>query len=145
MLRKNLPSGATADIREVADVTERQRRPIKRMQAKLGANGEFLSAVKAAQDLKGGDDVELTPAEQSAIAAGMGSAFDDLESLNDLLVAALVAGWSYDFPVSEDACQDLPGRDLDALREAVSPYMAQLLPGFEPSPEPESPIVPSSV
>lgn len=143
MLRIDLPSGATADVRDVADVTERMRRPLKRTQAKLGANGEFLTAVKAAQDLKG-DDADLTPSEQSAIAAGMGSAFDDLESLNDLLVAAMVAGWSYGFPVSEDACQDLPGRDLDALREAVTPYMAQLMPGFEASPEVDSPIVPSS-
>ncbi len=144
MIRVNLPSGGWADIRDVADVTERQRRPIKRAQSKLGANGEFLAAVKAAQDLKG-DETELTPAEQSEIAAGLGSAFDDLEELNDLLVAALVAGWSYGDVVTADACQDIPGRDLDALREAVTPYMAQLMPGFEPSPDPDSPTGPSTV
>ena len=142
MIHLSLPSGATADIRDVADVTERARRPLRRVQAKLGANAEFAEAVSTAQKLKGAD-ADLTQAEQLQIAAGLGAAFDDLESLNDLLVAALVAGWSFEFPVSADACQDLPGRDLDALREAVSPYLPSLLPGFEPTPDPDSPIAPS--
>jgi hypothetical protein len=144
MQRKNLPSGAWADIREVADVTERARRPIKRVQAKLAANGDFRAAVEAAEESTD-DGSEMSVADQMAIAEGMGSAFDDLELMNDLLVAALVAGWSYEFPVSTDAVQDLPGRDLDALREAVSPLLSQLMPGFEPSPEASSPIVPSTV
>lgn len=142
MNRHTLPSGATVDIREVADVTERMRRPIKRVQSQLGANADFVAAVATAQAIKGNGD-DLSPAEQLSIAAGMGAAFDDLENLNDLLVAAMTAGWSYDFPVSADACQDIPGRDLDALRELCSPYLAQLLPGFEPDPDPASPIVPS--
>lgn len=142
MNRITLPSGATADIREVADVTERARRPIKRVQANLGGNAAFVGAVDTAKALKG-DEAELTQAEQLSIAAGMGAAFDDLEKLNDLLVVAMVAGWSYDFSVSEDAVQDVPGRDLDALREAVSPFLAELLPGFEPTPDPASPTEPS--
>lgn len=151
MIHLNLPSGATADIRAVADVTERSRRPIKRIQSKLGANAEFTAAVSTAQTIqskakaKGKEDAPLSAKDQLSIAAGMGSAFDDLELLNDLLVTAMVAGWSYDFPVSADACQDLPGRDLDALREACSPYLAQLLPGFEPTPDADSPTDPSSV
>lgn len=143
MIRHTLPSGATADIRDVADVTERGRRPIKRVQSRLGANGEFLSAVNTAQALQAAGTDELTPEAQVTVAAGMGSAFDDLEALNDLLVVALVAGWSYEFPVTADSCQDLPTRDLDALREIVAPYMAQLLPGFEPDPDPASPTAPS--
>jgi hypothetical protein len=73
----------------------------------------------------------------------MGEAFDLLEELNDALVAALVAGWSYGFVVSADAVQDLPGRDLDALRTAVAPFLAQLNPDFEPSPDAASPSVAS--
>lgn len=139
MKRICLPSGATADLREVADVTERQRRPIKRLQSGLAANSEFMSAVNTAQAAKG----KLSQAKQLEIAAGMGAAFDDLELLNDLLVVAMVAGWSYDFPVSADSVQDLPGRDLDALREECSPYMTQLMPGFDSSPDPDSPTAPS--
>jgi hypothetical protein len=139
-----LPSGATADLRDAADVTERQRRPIKRIQAQLAALPAFVAAVKeaeAAQQVSG----ELTPDQQLAIAGGMGEAFDLLEELNDYLIGAVVRGWSYDFPVSADAAQDLPGRDLDALREACAPYLKALMPNFEPNPDPASPTVPSAV
>lgn len=138
MQRINLPSGATADLREVADVTERQRRPIKRIQTRLAGLPAFVNAVEEAKHQA--DGVDLTPDAQLKIAAGMGEAFDLLEDLNDSLVAALVAGWSYGFPVSVDACQDLSGRDLDALREAVAPFLAQLNPDFDPSPAADSPI-----
>jgi hypothetical protein len=137
MIHLTLPSGATADLREVADVTERQRRPIKRIQTKLAGLPAFTSAVAEAQAQ--GDGIDLTPEQQLRIAAGMGEAFDLLEELNDALVVALVAGWSYGFGVTVDAVQDLPGRDLDALRKAVSPYLAQLNPDFEPNPDPASP------
>lgn len=137
MQRINLPSGATADIRDVADVTERGRRPIKRIQTRLAGLPDFVHAVEEAKSQKDGE--ELTPEQQLTIAAGMGEAFDLLEDLNDALVAAMVAGWSYAFGVSADACQDLPGRDLDALRTAVAPYLSQLNPDFDPSPDPASP------
>ncbi|MDH6108861.1 hypothetical protein P3T36_002992 [Kitasatospora sp. MAP12-15] len=136
-----LPSGATADIRDVADVTERQRRPIKRTQAELAARPAFVGAVKTAE--LAGDS--LTPEQEADIAAGMGDSFELVESLNDFLVAAMVRGWSYGFPVSADAVQDLPGRDLDALRAVCSPYLKDLLPSFEPTPDADSPIVPSGV
>jgi hypothetical protein len=135
-----LPSGATADLRPVADVTERQRRPIKRIQAKLAGMPAFAGAVAEAQ--KAGDAV-LTPDQQLRIAGGMGEAFDLLEDLNDALIVAAVRGWSYDFPVSLDACQDLPGRDLDALRSATAPYMQALMPDFDPTPDADSPTEPS--
>jgi hypothetical protein len=141
MKRIDLPSGATADIREVADVTERQRRPIKRIQTRLAGLPAFVNAIDEAKAQSEGE--ELSPETQLKIAAGMGEAFDLLEELNDSLVAALVAGWSFPFAVSVDAVQDLPGRDLDALRTAVSPYLSQLNPDFDPSPEPESPSVAS--
>lgn len=142
MSHVTLPSGATADLRPAEDITERQRRPIKRIQTLLAGNEGFVKAVKEAQD---SEDEELTQEAQLRIAAGMGDAFELLESLNDYLVAAAVRGWSYGFPVSADAAQDLPGRDLDALREICAPYMGQLSPNFEPSPDADSPSVPSTV
>jgi hypothetical protein len=137
MIHITLPSGNTADLRDVADVTERGRRPIKRIQTKLAGLPAFVNAVEEAKAQKDGAD--LTPDQQLKIAAGMGEAFDLLEELNDALVAALVAGWSYGFAVSADAAQDLPGRDLDALRAAVSPYLSELNPDFDPSADADSP------
>jgi len=138
--RINLPSGAYADLRAVEDVTERQRRPIRRIQAQLTGNAGFLDAVNEAEKAGGAD---MTPDAQRAIAQVMGDAFDPLETLNDLLVLAAVVSWSYPFEPSLDSVQDLPGRDLDALRTAVAPYIAALQPNFEPTPDPASPIVPS--
>jgi hypothetical protein len=143
MQRINLPSGATADLRDVADVTERMRRPVKRLQAKLTAIPEFGAAVREAEAAQKTADGELSPDQQMEIAAGMGAAFDVLEDLNDALCAAMVAGWSFGGAVSADAMQDLPGRDLDALRTACTPFLPQLNPNFEPSPDDASPIEPS--
>lgn len=140
-----LPSGATADLRDAVDVTERQRRPIKRIQAKLAALPSFVAAIKEAEAAQNADGGALTPDQQLAIAGGMGEAFDLLEELNDSLIGAVVRGWSYPFPVSADASQDLPGRDLDALRAACAPYLKDLMPNFEPTPDADSPTVPSGV
>lgn len=140
MKRVNLPNG-WADLREPADVTERGRRPIKRIQSQLAARPVFQSAVATAQRERKGKT--LSQESQLKIAAGMGDAFDLLEDLNDHLVAALVAAWSYEAPVSADAVQDLPGLDLDALREACAPYMQQIMPDFEPTPDADSPTEPS--
>lgn len=143
MIHVTLPSGATADLRAVADVTERQRRPIKRVRAQLAARPAFAAAVKDAQAAEKAAGGELTPEAEMRIAAGMGDAFDLLEELNDCLVAAMVAGWSYAFAVSMDCVQDVPGADLDALRAECAPYLSQLLPEFEASAEADSPTAPS--
>jgi hypothetical protein len=142
-----LPSGATADLRDAVDVTERQRRPIRRIQSQLAGMPAFVAAVKEAEAAQqaAGQDGEISPDVQLKLAAGMGEAFDRLEELNDYLVAAVVRGWSYDFPVSADAAQDIPGRDLDALRAACSPLLREIMPNFEPSPAVDSPTVPSTV
>ncbi|RCH68720.1 hypothetical protein DT019_08580 [Streptomyces sp. SDr-06] len=89
------------------------------------------------------DGAELSPEAELRVAAGMGDAFDLLEELNDALVVALVAGWSYGFAVTLDSVQDVPGEDLDALRKECSPYLAKLLPDFDVSAESDSPIAPS--
>lgn len=140
-----LPSGATADLRDVIDVTERQRRPIRRFQSQLSAMPAFAAAVREAEAVQkaAGDGTDLAPDVQLKLAAGMGEAFDVLESLNDAVVAAMVRGWSFPFPVTADAAQDLPGRDLDALRTACAPFIRELMPNFEPSPDADSPTAPS--
>jgi len=140
MTHVTLPSGATVDLRPVEDITERQRRPIKRVQTQLVRHQEFFAAIEKAQSIESGEsNKKLTKADQDALAAGLGDAFDPLEELNDRLIVAAVRGWSYDFPVEYDSVQDLPGRDLDKLREVVAPYLPQLMPDFSPSKDRQSP------
>jgi hypothetical protein len=134
--------GGWADLRPVCDITERMRRPIKRLSARLTSYPAFMEAVREAEASGGG--ANMTPEEQLKVAATMGDAFDVLEELQDQLVITAVRGWSWDFPVTADAVLDLPTPALDALREAVSPYRNALNPNFAPDPDPASPTEPSS-
>lgn len=135
--RVSLPNGAWADFRPVSDITERMRRPIKKLSTQLTSHPDFVEAVSSAQG------TELTQAEQLKIAGAMGDAFDILEELQDRLVCAAVRGWSFPQEVTPDGLLDLPSAVLDALRENASPYMSALNPSFEPTVE-ESPTVPSN-
>ncbi|MEV6046035.1 hypothetical protein [Streptomyces xanthochromogenes] len=139
--RVPLPGG-WADLRPVCDITERMRRPIKRLSARLSSYPAFMEAIKEAQTK--GDGANLSTEDQMKVAATMGDAFDVLEELQDQLVIAATRGWSWDFPVTADAVLDLPTPALDELRKAVSPYQNALNPDFEPSPDPASPTEPSS-
>jgi hypothetical protein len=139
MIRVTLPSGATADLRPVEDITERQRRPIKRVQTQLAKLSDFGAAIEKAQAIETSGKGKLSKADQDTIAEGLGEAFDPLEELNDRLIVAAVMGWSYPFPVEYDAVLDLPARDLDRLRELVSPYLPQLMPDFSVNKDRETP------
>lgn len=136
--RVALPNGAWADLRPVSDITERMRRPIKKLSTQLGSHPEFVEAVNAAQGK------ELTPAEQLKIAAAMGDAFDVLEELQDRLVCAAVRRWSYEQDITPNDLLDIPSAALDALREYAAPYQSGLNPSFEPTTESDSPTGPSS-
>jgi hypothetical protein len=140
-----LPGGGWADLRPVQDITERYRRPIKKLSTQLLGHSDFAAAVATVQ-ASGKNPADMSEAEQLQVAAGMGSAFDDLEAIQDLLAVAAVRGWSFDaIPVSVDGLLDLPGPALDALRAAVAPYQGALNPNLsEPSPDPASPTEPSS-
>lgn len=134
--------GGWADLRPTCDITERMRRPIKRLSARLTSYPAFLEAIQEAQAK--GDGANLSAEDQLKVAATMGDAFDVLEELQDQLVIAAVRGWSWDFPVTVEAVLDLPTPALDALRKAVAPYQGALNPDFEPNPDPASPTGPSS-
>ncbi|MEV5943646.1 hypothetical protein [Streptomyces sp. NPDC051994] len=134
--------GGWADLRPVCDITERLRRPIKRLSARLASYPAFMEAIQEAEAK--GDGANMSAADQLKVAATMGDAFDVLEELQDQLVVAAVRGWSWDFPVTVEAVLDLPTPALDELRRAVSPYQSALNPNFEPNPDPASPTEPSS-
>ena len=136
--RFTLPSGATADLREACDITERHRRPIRHLRTQVARMTEFADALEKAQKAEAAGK-KLSKADKDALADGLGEAMGPLEELNDRLCVAAVAGWSYDFPVTLDNLLDIPARDLDALREAVTPYMAELFPDFSPSKDKDSP------
>lgn len=136
--RVALPNGAWADFRPVSDITERMRRPIKKLSTQLASHPDFVEAVNSAQGK------ELSQTEQLKIAGAMGDAFDVLEELQDRLVCAAVRGWSFPQEVTPDGLLDLPSAVLDSLREYASPYQSALNPNFEPTTESASPTGPSN-
>jgi hypothetical protein len=136
--RVGLPNGGWADFRPVSDITERMRRPIKKLSTQLASHPEFVTAVQSAQGK------EMTQTEQLQIAAAMGDAFDVLEELQDRLVCAAVRGWSFPQEVTPDGLLDIPSAALDALREHAAPYQTGLNPSFEPTTESETPTGPSN-
>ncbi|MFJ2399859.1 hypothetical protein ACIOUE_01045 [Streptomyces xanthochromogenes] len=139
--RVPLPGG-WADLRPVCDITERMRRPIKRLTARLTSYPAFLEAIKEAQEK--GTAEHLSADDQLKIAASIGDAFDVLQELQDQLVVAAVRGWSWDFAVTPENVLDLPTAALDELHQVVAPYQNALNPNFQPDPDPASPTEPSS-
>lgn len=144
--RHQLPGGAWADLRDPAEVPERLRRPVRRIQMLLAKDPAFSGVVQAAKD-KGIQAMEDVTEDQAvAMAADMGEdAIDRMDQLNDLLVISRVAGWSYEAPVSMEALQDLPGAVYDRLRELCADGAMESGPDFSPSTDPESPTAPSTV
>lgn len=115
-----LPDGGWALLREPEAVPERLRRPVN---AHAVALQDFVNA-----------DGEVTAMSPTVLAA--------LEDMNDRLVVALVAEWSFDAPITLEAVLDLPGAVYDALRAAVTPLAVRMMPDFDPTPDPASPTSP---
>ena len=145
MQRKNLKSGAWADLREPADVPERLRRPVRRIQMLLAQNTAFSGVVKdaAAKGAASVRDIAEDQAVQMVTAMGE-QAFDLMDQLNDRAVLARVAGWSFGPDVTLDALLDLTAGDYDELRELCADGALDSGPDFSPSQAEDSPTGPST-
>lgn len=143
--RKALTAGGWADLRDVADIPERLRRPIRRMQMRLAANPAFADVVKDAGDHGIATLKDLSEDQAVAMMSAMGDgAFELMDDLNDRAVIARVAGWSYGGDVTVEALQELPGAVYDELRELCADGVLDTGPDFGPSPDPDSPTAPSN-
>lgn len=121
-----LPDDGWALLRDPAKVPERLRRPVTSLATRLQPQIRALQAVADAER-----DGDLTA-----------DAVDRFEELNDLAIVALVAEWSYDFPISVETVGDLPGDAYDELRRATAKQALALIPDFSPDPDPASPTGP---
>ncbi|MFI1520648.1 hypothetical protein [Kitasatospora cineracea] len=148
--RVPLAGGAWADLRPVQDIRERARRPIRAKTMQLLADAEFTSTIQGA--LKDGITAQsITDEDKRRIGASVSpQMMAVLEEVQDLLLVAVVRGWSFldedgqPVPVSTDGILDLPGPALDELKRTVAPYQSALNPNLsEPSPDPASPTGPS--
>ncbi|MGW1892146.1 hypothetical protein ACWCP6_18080 [Streptomyces sp. NPDC002004] len=142
--RHQMPGDGWVDLRAVADVSERLRRPIRAIQMRLAANPAFEGVIQAAQK-KGVESLDdISEAEAVKMVTQMGDAADLMDELNDRLIISRVAGWSYGDDVTMDALQDLPGPVYDKLKEMCAEGALTNGPDFSPSQDPASPTEPST-
>lgn len=121
-----LPGEQWADFRDGEEVTEKHRRKI------LTKNADLARAVKA---IENGDDPEriLSAAELQGV-----------NEAQDALIIALLKGWSYELPLSEESLLELPGKAYDQLKKESAPEIGKILPDFSVDTDPDSPTVPSN-
>jgi hypothetical protein len=134
-----LPDGGWALLRDPQNITERQRRPLNRLQARVaGSAVGALIAHKATMT-----DVEFEEESRKILGS---EDFALLDELNDALIGVLVDSWSYDSEPSADAALDLPGPVYEALKNECAKHVTALAPQFTPvdAENPESPTAPSA-
>jgi len=121
MNKVNLPDGGWAVLRDPETVTERQRRPLVRLQRR--------TIMKSASALAGLDLDKMTPADAlTKLAPTLSDEdFDALEDIDDMVIVTLVDSWSYEQPVTVDGSLDLPSKARSALLEECRPLMSRLL------------------
>lgn len=121
----DLPDGAWALLRDPAKVPERLRRPVLTLTTRLNPQ------IKAMRDNPGDEGVVLDA-----------DVLERFEDLNDLVIVALVAEWSFELPISIESVGDLPGDAYDLLRRESAKAIKELLPDFSPNPDPAGPTGP---
>lgn len=126
--KADLPSGGWVTFRDPESVTELQRRPVKRIQIRIGFDKQVQAAVDGS-----GSAAELSDAQ-----------VDLLNDYVEAITLTLIDGWSFEKPVSKDALQGLNGHDYDAILKAAEKHRATLMPTDDPTPDPASPTVPSA-
>jgi len=86
--------------------------------------GEVLMSLAPDGDVDKVDDAQALAALRPVIGS---DDFELVEELNDLLVVALVAEWSFEVPVTVDAVLDLPNAVRTALVAACEPLVGPLV------------------
>ena len=121
----SLPDGAWAVLRSPSAVPERLRRPV------VKAMFAGIAAASQTTDNVGQDALAMV---------------DNLEvysELNDLVIVARVAEWSFDLPIVLDSILDLPGNAYDHLKLVCAEGLQDMMPDFSLSNDPDSPTSPS--
>jgi hypothetical protein len=126
--RHDVPGG-WAEVRAADEVPERLRRKVISAMGAMVADPDTVAAVQSAD----------TP-EDAAAQVGIGL-LDEMGAMQDAMICAVVASWSFGDTVSVDALLDLPAKTYDALAEIATPLLDAMMPNFDPTPDPKAPTV----
>jgi len=88
-----------------------------------------------------GNEVEAAAEIVANIDLDLFSKFNDL---NDLLILARIAAWSYDLPITLDSVLELPSGDYQILQEVTAKDITEMMPNFAQDNDPSSPTLPSN-
>lgn len=118
-----LPDGAWAQLRDPDEITERQRRPLQRLQRRT-----IMKALPHLA-LEGVEIDKVSPAEFLNKLAPLLSDedLDALEEIDDHVIVTLVESWSFDVPVSLDSTLDLPSKQRKALLAECNKLMGRVM------------------
>jgi len=134
--RIELSNSGWAELRDPAAVPVRLRRPVEKMLFDISqSNGTEALANNAGNQ-------EQAAAELAANIDG--ELFSKFNDLNDLLILARVAAWSFDLPITLDSVLDLPAGDYYLLQEATAKDITEMMPNFAQDTDPSSPTLPSN-
>ena len=134
--RIELSESGWAERRDPAAVPVRLGRPVEKMLFEISqANGVDALANNA------GNEIEAAAEIVANIDTDLFSKFNDL---NDLLILARVAAWSFDMPITLDSVLDLPAGDYYILQEATAKDITEMMPNFAQDHDPSSPTLPSN-
>jgi hypothetical protein len=134
--RIELSESGWAELRDPAAVPVRLRRPVEKMLFEISqANGVDALANNA------GNEVEAAAEIVANIDLDLFSKFNDL---NDLLILARIAAWSYDLPITLDSVLELPSGDYQILQEVTAKDITEMMPNFAQDNDPSSPTLPSN-
>lgn len=125
--------GGTATVRDVDDMTERQRRLIR--------TAIFAAAADAL-----GDTLDVNGAAPEQVQVHVtGELGERMFAMRDARIVAAVAEWTLDRPLPTlDTVQDLPGGVYDALDRETTGLTAAVSTDFSADPDPQSPTPPST-
>lgn len=153
--RLELPDG-WADIRDPKKVAYGRRKPVSKAGIKLAryrADLEELAAASKAREASEAHPeilgvVPIGPSEKAEAEEAPANYIpteeevEMLEALQEAATVALVNAWSWEFPVSIEGLQELPGDAARELVEHCTVHVEALFTNTDPSPDESSPTTP---
>lgn len=134
-----LPGGNWVELRDPYNVTERERKPLKRAFIAMGKAGQAAE--------KPGDAAVTTPLPPQLGGRNfepdvdLDLRLDAMEDFESKIMVFFVEAWSFDSEPSEDALLDIPATAYIAIDEAVGERMGVLFPELAKKTE-ENPTTP---
>ena len=143
-MRYELSGGNWMELRDVATLTEGQRRPVRSKLLDISpATRAAMESSKPAVPTDGRPAVPTVPAAVADVLTG--ADMDTLSQVNDMVAVSMIETWSFGEEISTDALLSLPGKVYDEILMLVAPALTAFMGvDFDVTPDRASPTQPSN-